>query len=654
MFKKVKSLILIGICLFSTSTFTQTLLDEVTVTANKTEQKLSVTGKVVTVLSDSVLQKYQGQTVAELLSRQAGFTIIGANGTQGSNQEIYVRGASNGNTLVLIDGVPMYDPSYISSGFDLNLLNVCECDRIEILKGAQSTLYGSDAMAGVINIFTKKGSSEKPVSATIAINGGSFGTLRNALSVNGLIKKFYYNFQYSNLTSKGISAASDYLASSFSSTKPLSFEKDGFKQNNFMANLGFNVSDKLTLKFRGIHNAYSNDIDAGPYTDELDYKSKQNLSMIGTSIDLKTQKGKLVFNYNLAENKRTFIDDSTYIPSNAFDKYSKSFFGGITQFLDLYWSNRVSNHFQFVLGSDFRKANLEQTYVSYSAYGKYMADPIGKDTSNSSIFSIYGSGLVNVNSFFLEVGGRFNSHSIYGKNFTYSFNPSYLIGKNIKTFINVSSGFKAPSLYQLYSPYGNKSLKPEKSTSSEIGFQLFSKNKSSNIRMLYFLRNMNDVIFFQSLSENPYGKYINFDKQRDQGVEIEGNSQIGSMNMWGNYTFVTGKITQKDTTYNNLFRRPKDALNFGMGYQISTKFYTSISLKTVGQRIDRFFNEATFNTENTVLKAYQTIDIYADYKFNKKVKVYLNLKNITNTFYFDSYGYATKPFNFMTGISLNL
>ena len=110
----------------------QTLLDEVNVTANKTEQKLSQTGKVVTVLSDSVLQKYQGQTVAELLSRQAGFTIVGANGTLGSNQEVYLRGASNGNTLVLIDGVPIYDPSYISSGFDLNLLNVCECDRIEI------------------------------------------------------------------------------------------------------------------------------------------------------------------------------------------------------------------------------------------------------------------------------------------------------------------------------------------------------------------------------------------------------------------------------------------------------------------------------------------------------------------------------------------
>jgi vitamin B12 transporter len=652
MFKNVKSFIVVGFCLFTNQIIAQTLLDEVTVTANKTEQKLSQTGKVVTVLTDSILQKYQGQSVAELLSRQAGFTIVGANGALGSNQEVYLRGASNGNTLVLIDGVPMYDPSYISSGFDLNLLNICECDRIEILKGAQSTLYGSDAVAGVINIFTKKGNSAKPISTLVSINGGSFGTFRNTLAVNGLIKKFYYDIQYSNLVSKGISAAYNKI-DLLSSASPTVFDNDGFKQNNLMVNFGFNATEKLTFKFRGMLNNYKNDIDAGPFTDEKDYTSKQNLSMIGTSVDYKTANGKLVFNYNLAENKRIYTDDSTYIAPTAFDKYSKSTFGGVTQFSDIYWSNKVSDNFQFVVGSDFRKANLAQTYVSYSAYGKYEADPIGKDTSNTTINSIYGSGLISTKAFFLEIGGRFNSHSIYGKNFTYSFNPSYLLGKYVKTFLNISSGFKAPSLYQLYSPYGNKGLNPEKSTSSEIGLQLFSKNKNSNVRALYFARNLSDVIFFQAMSKSPYGKYINFDKQHDQGIEIEGNSQIGKLNIWGNYTYVTGKITQKDTTYNNLFRRPKNTINLGIGYQVSAKFYTSVSLKSLGERTDRFYNENTYGTENTVLKAYQTIDLYANYKISRSLKMYIDLKNITNQTYFDSYGYGTKPINFMAGVNFN-
>lgn len=650
MFKKQTKFTFVGLMLFAWQLSAQKLLDEVTVTANKTEQKLSQTGKVVTVLSDSILQKYQGQTVAELLSRQAGFTVVGANGTLGSNQELYVRGASNGNTLVLIDGVPIYDPSFISSGFDLNMLNVCECERIEILKGAQSTLYGSDAVAGVINIFTKKGNSEKPISTTVSLNAGSFGTFRNTVSVNGLIDKFYYNIQYSNLQSKGISSAYSLKLSSRLGSKN-EYEKDGFNQNNLMANFGYTISEKLTLKFRGILNSYKNDIDAGPFTDEKDFTSIQNLSMIGTSVDFKTGKGKIVFNYNLAENKRTFTNDSAFVAPNAFDTYSKSFYGGVSQFADVYWNHKVSDNFQFVIGSDLRKANLEQNYLSISSYGKYEDNPIGKDTSLSSIYSIYGSGLISIKSFFLEIGGRFNSHSIYGKNFTFSFNPSYVINRNIKTFVNISSGFKAPSLYQLYSPYGNKNLKPEQSISSEIGFQLFSKNSKSNIRALYFLRDMKEVIFFEASNRPPYGKYVNFDKQHDQGLEIEGNSQIGKWNIFGNYTYITGKITQRDTSYNNLFRRPKHTINLGLGYQIGTKLFTQISFRSLGDRTDRFFNEISYKTENTVLTAYKTLDFYIDYKFSSKIKTYFDLKNLTNSFYQDSFGYSVKPINFICGVS---
>ena len=136
-------------------------LDAVTVTANKIAQKLSQTGKVVTVLSDSVLQRYATQSVSELLSRQAGLQVVGSNGPLGTNPDIYLRGASSGNTLILLDGLPGYDPSGTANTFDLNLLTVGECDRIEILRGAQSTSYGADAVAGVINIFTTIRSGER-------------------------------------------------------------------------------------------------------------------------------------------------------------------------------------------------------------------------------------------------------------------------------------------------------------------------------------------------------------------------------------------------------------------------------------------------------------------------------------------------------------
>ena len=115
--------------------------------------------------------------LGELLNQQAGLKLAGANNTLGTNQDVYMRGAATGNTLILIDGIPINDASTIANTFDINHLPLDNIERIEILKGAQSTLYGSDAVAGVIHIITRK-QSDKPVSVSGTIAGGSFNTYK--------------------------------------------------------------------------------------------------------------------------------------------------------------------------------------------------------------------------------------------------------------------------------------------------------------------------------------------------------------------------------------------------------------------------------------------------------------------------------------------
>jgi vitamin B12 transporter len=625
-------------------------LEEVTITANKFAQKQSQTGKVVTILSDSLLQKYQSQTIGELLTRQVGLMIVGAQGPNGTNQDVYLRGSSTGNTLILIDGMPVYDPSFISPTFDLNMITVGECERIEILKGAQSTLYGSDAVAGVINIFTKKGKSAKPVAGTVSVNAGSYGTFRGSAGINGSFSKGYYNVQYTRLTSKGFSSAYD--------KEGKGFDNDGISQNNVLANVGLNLSQRLTLKFRTLLNGYQSDIDAGAFADEKDFTIDQKFRMIATGLEHQYEKGKLTFNYGFSQSKRTYIDDSTSVEKGAFNKYAKQYYGGTTQFVELYNSLKINDHLELITGADYRFNNTDQTYESYSSFGKYTSPPLGADTAKTNILSVYASGFLKTKAgFFLELGGRYNRHSLYGSNFTYSFNPSYLIHDQLKVFFNLSSGFKAPSLYHLYSPYGNKTLNPEKSVSTEFGVQVFSKNKASNVRLLYFDRRITDVIFFQSLSQAPYGRYINFDSQHDHGWELEGKSQIGKLSIWGNMTLLEGAITTKvsgkDTTYNNLYRRPKGLANVGTGYQITQKLFVSASLRSVGKRLDRFYNSAIFKTETVTLNPYTTLDVYGEYQFSKSIKAYIDLKNLTDQQYFDTYGYNTRRFNFMAGLQLN-
>ena len=211
-----------------------TSLSEVVITTNKYPKKQSETGKVVTTITREQLERSGGKTLPELLNTVTGTVIIGANNAPGTNQTVNIRGASAGNVLILLDGIPVNDPSVITNYFDVNFLPLDQIERIEILKGGQSTLYGSDAVAGVINIILKKTSAKKAnVYGTFA--GGSFNTLRQNIGFNGRRNKADYTLNYTHLSNDGFSAAYD-------SSRSGNFDNDGFNQHAVNWRLGFDLS----------------------------------------------------------------------------------------------------------------------------------------------------------------------------------------------------------------------------------------------------------------------------------------------------------------------------------------------------------------------------------------------------------------------------
>ena len=220
-------------------------LNEVIVTANKVEQKQNSTGKVVTVITKEQIEKSPGKTVAELLNEQAGITINGAYSSPGSVQTLYMRGANASRALLLIDGIPVNDPSEINNDFDLNLFSINDVERIEICKGAQSTLYGSDAIAGVINIITIKKDIDKAFNVKAIVAGGTYNTFKGNVQLYGKADKFSYTLRYAKLKTDGFSSAYD-------STGKNNFDKDGYNGNATNALVQYQASANFIVE--GIYN----------------------------------------------------------------------------------------------------------------------------------------------------------------------------------------------------------------------------------------------------------------------------------------------------------------------------------------------------------------------------------------------------------------
>ncbi len=618
----------------------KTTLDEVVVTATKSPIKQSQTGKVVSVIDQETLRRNAGKTLTEILNYQVGVYVNGANNTLGTNQDVYLRGAASGNTLILMDGIPVGDPSQINNSFDLNNINPAQIERIEILKGAQSTLWGSDAVAGVINIITKKG-GDKKISPTAGISYGSYNTARANAGVNGKLDKFTYNLNYSYTHSKGFSAATD-------TTGIAGFDKDGFNQNNFQANLGYQLTQKFSVSGMSNYGKYTNGLDAGAFKDDKDYTSANTSFINSIGLLYKLNGGAIHFTNTLINAKRTLNNDTSSAAGNG--DYYRANFKGQSYVSELFGNVALGKKLSLVGGFQRLAQNTNQIDSGYSrdyAFGYKSA--LGKDSAKTTNYSVYASlMLLNLNGFNAEAGVRYNHHSIYGSNATYSFNPSYNIDENTKVFINISSAYKIPSLYQLYSEYGNKNLKPEESNNYEIGIQSFSNDKRNSMRIVAFKRDIRHLIVFYTDADFN-SKYINRDKQNDYGFEVENSTAIGKIGSWvSNLTYVDGQGTDGNVKVKNLYRRPNFTFNSTLTLQPIKALTVAPSFRFVGSRL-----KGTYDAGPDLMPQYYTLDFYAGYSCTKQVRLFVDYRNITNQKYFDVVGYNSRKANCTVGISAN-
>jgi vitamin B12 transporter len=600
------------------------LLDQAVVTATKYPVKLSETGKVLSIISRQQVERSAGKDLSQLLTEQTGILVNGAYSNPGKDKSTYTLGASNDYTLILVDGLPITDPSGIGGALDLRLFPMDQIDHIEILKGSQSTLYGSDAVAGVINIITRN-NKDKKINLQGGLSYGTYSTFNGNAYLSGHLKFLDYNVGYSYTSTAGFSEATD-------TTGKANFDKDGFLRQNVQAKLTFHAGSKLDIAPFYRYAYFDGEYDADAFID-ANNRFTYLLNNPGIMASLKLPKGSLIANYSY-----------TYAERNYFSDYGPLIYKGRFNTADIYYNQSFNYGLKLLAGVNYQGYALLDTSLSPKNPATNITSPYA---------SLYFQSKFGLSA---EIGGRYNYHSKYGGTFTYSINTSYLIDQRVKLFLDFSTGFKAPTVTQLFGSFGaNPLLRPETSVNFQGGIQLSTMDKALDVSAMAFIRNIKDLITYTN------NMYTNINEQDDWGAELEANySPTNKLRIRASWAYVTGEMKLnlggKDSSFYNLLRKPKNTVNLSAGLQLTKKFFVSASFQWLSERQDIYYQPyAPYGIIPVTLASYGLLNAYAEYKFmSSRFVIFADAKNITDTHFTEVYGYNTIGFTFTGGIRVNL
>ena len=617
----------------------KTELDEVVISDSKFALAKEKSGKVITKITAEDLKMKPGQSVATILNSVAGVEINGSQSAAGKNLGYYIRGGKSNQVLILIDGIPVTDASGISLEYDLRLLPTEQVESIEIMKGASSTLYGTGAATGVINIRLKK-SGKKAIQGNGYWNLGTYNTASTSksypqdynqgFSVNGNLKKLNYFASLNSTATTGMSQIAE-------PNENVTYEADRFSRINYLGKIGYKATDKLTLDFFGNYDKIDNDYDGGfdntGTNDVFQNHSKSEQFRVGFLPKYKYENGEFILNSSLNKILRSYDELDSYSNTVGFSKYESRSVN-----VDAYNKYEFSKTLFLVAGAQYQFHDMN----SVTPYGG-----VAKESAKFNMIDPYLTG-VYTSEFGLNVnaGARLNIHSEYGNQLVYNLNPSFdFKAFPLKVLASYSTAFVTPSLYQLYSPYGNTALTPEKNTTVEAGFETNFLNKKVRFSAVGFYREQTDFIGFSSAF-----KYINIEgTNKAKGVETEITLAVNDKLKWiSNYTF-----TQVDKALDRLI--PKHKVNSSLDYQICPRTTFNVNYQYVDGRNDAFFDGNTYGTQNVVLGSYQLVNASLNYKLIKnRLNIFGSATNILNEEFVENVGYNTLVRNFKLGLNINL
>lgn len=607
---------------------------EVIVSANRIDTPIKQVASSVTVISEEDFSRKQQPQVIDALQGVPGIDVV-QSGPYGGNAGVFIRGANSEHTLVLIDGIEANNPIATNRAFNFSNITLDNVEKIEVLRGPQSTLYGSDALGGVINIITKKGKGAPTTYASF--EGGGYSTFREKAGFSGGSEEVNYSLAYSREDSRGISAAD---------SRDGNGEKDGFDNNSLSGRIGVNPSEDLEANLFLRYQGGRTDIDnnGGPGGDDPNHIL--DIGQILTRAEVKNVlfDGMLRQTLGFGFSDHNLDDDNDPDPAHPLDLVRSNYAGRLFK---LDWQNvlAVNEALTLLAGVETEQERGSSSYESLSAFGPYSDRLSEKRTQSTGYYS--QAQIAIADKLFSTFGIRLDDHSRFGQKVSYRIAPTYTASDyGTKFSSTIGTGYKAPSLSQLFSTFGNSGLKPEKSLGLDVGAEQPLFNDRLNLGLTYFWNRFKNLIDF-----NPDTLiFSNIDQSKSDGLETVAQIKITEdLSLSLNYTLTNSKDI---STGESLLRRARNKFGGEVVSKVGKRGRITISARGVGARADNDYS--TYPASRTELAGYGLVNIAASYDISKRVQIFARLDNLFDKQYQDVLGYGTLGMTAFGGLKVNL
>ena len=618
----------------------QTAMDlpDIVVTATRQPEKVERQGSAISVVGEQQIRSSNPTSLVDALRNVPGLDIS-ENGGPGATTSVRLRGASPGQTLVLIDGIRVNDSVPASGDFDFSTLLPSAIDRIEVLRGPQSALYGSDAIGGVVNIITKKGGGEPRTE--VRAEGGSYGTFGGSATMTGGSGPWSWAASGGGQKSAGFSRYG-YRVGQLERRFGQAFEPDGFARWGGLAKIGYDAGEGARIEIGAMSFKTISELDAASSTlprlvqatgarriyPDTPGEAERRLSQVFARGTL--EQGPLTHTLTLYANQtdRTFRE-TTYrtgpipVPARVdtdffSDRLGAEYQGNLK--LDTFGSLTFGGKYEWEKGRSYSTAVLP---VATPRVGTLDAEQTTK-----SLFGLYQLPLGE--RIILTAGGRHDR--VDNREFnTWRFTGAYLIPETgTKLRASGGTGGKAPTLYQLFSPqYGNQNLNPESSIGWDAGVDQTLFDGRASLSATVFGNKFQDLIEFDSVTQ----RYRNVTRAETSGVELESTLNVVPdwLKVRAAYTYLHAK---NELTGLTLQRRPDHVGRFSVAI-------TPMEGLLIEPRVTLVSRRFSDSNEAQRLPRYARLDVYGEYKIDQTWRVFGRVENITNTRYQEILNYGT-------------